>query len=108
MHMKSVAVAALLAFVSAPLLAGEKNVEDMVATCAACHGEKGVSTDPQYPHLAGQYTSFLERALLDYKSGERKNPIMAGQVANLSKHDIKAIARYFSKQSGPLSVPPAE
>jgi cytochrome c553 len=66
--------------------------------CAACHGENGVSVAPDFPKLAGQYNDYLVRALSDYKSGVRKNPIMAGQVANLKKEDIAVLAAYFSSQ----------
>ena len=70
------------------------------AACAACHGADGNSTDPQYPRLAGQHASYLERALLDYQSGARKNPIMAGMVGGLGKDDIANLAAYFASQSG--------
>ncbi|MFP5507248.1 MAG: c-type cytochrome [Gammaproteobacteria bacterium] len=70
------------------------------ATCVACHGADGNSTDPQYPRLAGQHASYLERALLDYRSGARKNPIMAGFAAGLSDADIADLAAYYASQSG--------
>ena len=60
--------------------------------CAACHGENGVSQAPDFPTLAGQYRDYLARALTDYKSGARKNAIMAGQVANLTREDIADLA----------------
>lgn len=66
--------------------------------CASCHGENGVSQAPDFPKLAGQYNEYLVRALNDYKSGARKNPIMAGQVANLKKEDIGDLAAYYSSQ----------
>lgn len=73
------------------------------ATCAACHGADGVSTVPSFPKLAGQHYDYLYQALKDYKAGRRKNPIMAGQVANLSDEDMADLAAYFSAQKG-LSV----
>jgi cytochrome c553 len=66
--------------------------------CAACHGENGVSQTADFPKLAGQYNDYIVRALNDYKLGVRKNPIMAGQVANLKKEDIADLAAYFSSQ----------
>ena len=66
--------------------------------CAACHGENGISQTADFPKLAGQYNDYLVRALNDYKLGVRKNPIMAGQVANLKKEDIADLAAYFSSQ----------
>ena len=73
------------------------------AACAACHGEDGVSTVPSFPKLAGQHRDYLVQALKDYKSGKRKNPIMAGQVGNLSDEDMADLAAYFAAQKG-LSV----
>ena len=64
--------------------------------CAVCHGEKGVSQVADFPKLAGQHQDYLIRALTDYKSGVRKNAIMAGQVANLKRQDIADLAAYYS------------
>ena len=69
-------------------------------TCAACHGFDGNSTVPSFPRLAGQNRDYLYHALKDYKAGKRKNPIMAGQVQNLSDADMLDLAMYFSKQKG--------
>lgn len=73
------------------------------AACAGCHGEDGNSTVPSFPKLAGQHPDYIYRALKDYKMGKRKNPIMAGQVANLSDQDMKDLGAYYAKQKG-LSV----
>jgi cytochrome c553 len=70
------------------------------ATCAACHGEDGVSSISSFPKLAGQHSDYLYHSLKDYKSGKRKNPIMAGQVESLSDADMHDLAAYFSKQKG--------
>jgi cytochrome c553 len=69
-------------------------------SCAACHGADGVSTVPSFPILAGHNHDYLYHALKDYKSGKRKNPLMAGQVENLSDADMADLAIYFSKQKG--------
>ena len=50
--------------------------------CVACHGANGESpVSPDNPKLAGQHADYLVKALSDYKSGKRKNPIMSGLVA---------------------------
>jgi cytochrome c553 len=65
--------------------------------CQACHGSDGnAGIDPQYPRLAGQYRDYLVRALHEYKTGDRKNPIMGGFAATLSDADIEDLAMYFS------------
>ena len=72
--------------------------------CAACHGIDGAQpTTPEYPKLAGQYPDYLSKALRDYKSGARKNPIMAGMAAGLTEADIENLAAYFYTQPGVLA-----
>lgn len=68
-------------------------------TCAACHGADGNTTiDPMYPRLAGQYADYLSKALHDYKSGARANPIMAGFAGTLSEQDIADLAAFYAAQ----------
>jgi len=68
------------------------------AICAACHGPDGNSVITANPVLAGQHPEYLYKQLANFKSGERKNPIMAMQVANLSEADMRNLAAYFSTQ----------
>ncbi|MBD8526937.1 c-type cytochrome [Pseudomarimonas arenosa] len=76
-------------------------------TCQACHGADGNGMgDPQYPKIAGQYPDYLEKALKDYRSGARKNAIMAGFAGTLSDEDIKNLAAFYAAQQGPLSTLP--
>jgi cytochrome c553 len=66
--------------------------------CASCHGMDGNSAQPDYPKLGGQHADFLAKALRDYKSGQRKNAIMAGFAAGLSRQDIDNLAAYYASQ----------
>lgn len=71
--------------------------------CAACHGPEGNKPSaPDQPVLAGQYYDYLVRALSDYKSGKRSNPIMHGFASQLSAQDIQDVATWFSSQPTPL------
>lgn len=70
------------------------------AVCTACHGEAGVSPLPQYPNLAGQHASYLERALTQYKTGEREDLVMAPMAAPLDEATIEELAAYFAAQPG--------
>ena len=79
--------------------------EKASASCAACHGKTGDGTQTSFPKLAGQYESYLIQALKDYRSGDRQNMIMAGQAANLSIAQIKALSAWYSSQEGGLSAP---
>lgn len=75
------------------------------AVCASCHGKDGnTPIDPSYPKLAGQHRDFLVRSLLDYKSGARKNAIMASQSQALSRADIDGLADYYASLPGSLKV----
>ncbi len=83
------------AFASDPE-AGQKKSQ----TCVACHGPDGNSPAPDFPKIAGQHYDYIVKALKDYKSGARKNPIMAPMAANLTQRDIEDLAAYFSTQKG--------
>lgn len=68
--------------------------------CAACHGPDGNSLTGDFPKLAGQKEDYLVASLTHYKSGKRKNPIMAGMAAPLSQQDMVDLAAYFASQQG--------
>ncbi|HQR52990.1 MAG TPA: cytochrome c [Burkholderiales bacterium] len=92
-----------LSLAAAPAIVIAGNVDagkEKSAVCAACHGADGNSAAPDFPRLAGQQADYLAKALRDYKTGARKNAIMAPQAANLSAQDIADLAAYFSAQRG--------
>lgn len=70
------------------------------AACVACHGEDGKGIAPNYPVLAGQHADYLAESLRGYRSGERKNAIMAGFAAGLSDDDIEDLAAWFASLDG--------
>ena len=70
------------------------------AVCGACHGSNGVSPAPNWPSLAGQHKDYLIEVIGQYKSGQRNDPVMAGQVLNLSDEDIEDIAAFYAVQPG--------
>ena len=94
---------ALLVSAGTVFAGGDAVVGQQKATaCAACHGTTGVSTyaTAQAPIIGGQYADYIVRALKDYQSGKRDNPIMKGLAASLSEQDMEDIAAYFSSQDG--------
>ena len=96
-----VAVSVAGAVAAADIQAGQAKVKDV---CQACHGMDGNSQSPDYPKLGGQYPDYLAKALRDYKSGARKNPIMAGFAGGLSKQDIENVAAYYSSQPSTVAT----
>ena len=90
---------------AADLEAGQKiaDAPPSEQVCAACHGADGNSVASANPSLAGQHAKYLESQLKAFKSGERKNPIMAGLAKPLSRQDIDNLAAYFGSLPGPLT-----
>ena len=88
-----------LAFSASALAAPTGNAaagKTKAQVCAACHGADGNKTlDGSYPKLAGQYPDYLSKALHEYKSGKRKNPIMGGQTQGLTEQEIANLAAYY-------------
>jgi cytochrome c553 len=80
----------------------EGPVPPAAAVCVACHGDNGVGITGQYPTLAGQHADYLEQALLEYRKGGRKNPIMGTFANQIKEEDIRVIAEYYSRQTPTL------
>jgi cytochrome c553 len=104
--MRLVVLALAACFGAQALAAGDaESGKQKSQACAACHGPDGnAPTGPDFPRLAGQHYDYLLKALRDYKSGARKNPIMGGQASALSAQDMADLAAYFSRQKGTLHV----
>ena len=68
------------------------------ASCGACHGPDGNSSNPLWPKLAGQHAAYLVKQLKAFKSGERKDPLMSPMAAGLSEKDMEDLAAYYAGQ----------
>ena len=70
-------------------------------TCVACHGADGKKPlMPDYPKIAGQNAKYVERQMLDIKSGARANgnaAAMKGVMEIVSEAEIKDLAEYVAK-----------
>jgi cytochrome c553 len=98
--MKLVVAAVALAFAGAVHAGNPEAGKEKSRTCAACHGPDGNSAAGDFPKLAGQHYDYLIKALRDYKTGKRKNAIMAPMAAPLNDRDIDDLAAYYSQQQG--------
>jgi cytochrome c553 len=98
------ALATTSAFANAPAAPATakgdpKAAESIVnQVCAGCHSVDGNSAAAANPKLAGLNAEYLNKQLVDFKSGARKNAIMSGMVAGLSPQDMLNLAAYFSAQ----------
>lgn len=73
--------------------------------CANCHGSDGAGNDASaFPRLAGLHPDYLSKQMMDFKSGQRSNPIMNGIAKALSKSEIKMLADYFAELDTPVSA----
>ena len=95
-----IATVVALIFVTSVHAAGDpaKTQGIVNQVCAACHGVDGNSLLPANPSLAGQHPEYLLKQIMEFKSGARSNPVMAGMVANLSPDDMRNLADYYASQ----------
>ena len=66
------------------------------ATCAACHGAKGIAVAPTFPNLAGQPATYLYVQLRAFKDGARNNAVMQPLAKALSDQDMRNLAAHFA------------
>jgi cytochrome c553 len=110
--MKSLAVSTLsaatlalmtgAAFAASPAPAFKPDLakgQQLAAACGACHTQDGSRGTPANPILAAQHPEYITKQLVEFKSGKRKNAIMAGMAAGLSEDDMKHIAAFYASKT---------
>lgn len=86
----------LLLLLSSPLFANQG--EALYKQCILCHGANGEGKPSEKaPQIAGQFDWYIKKAINDFKSGARKNPVMLPYIKNLSPSDIDQLAKYISQ-----------
>jgi cytochrome c553 len=84
-------------------------IEAKAQLCAACHGDKGVPTDPKtIPVIWGQEQSYLMKQLRDFRNGERNSAVMSPIAKDLAETDLRKIAAYFAAKTWPARSAPAK
>ena len=66
------------------------------AVCAACHGQKGISSNPLWPNLAGQQQTYLANQIKAFRDGVRMDVSMQPFVAGLTDEDVADLAAYYA------------
>ena len=90
-------VFATTGLVSQPVFAADINMgKAKSVTCAACHGNNGISMIPVYPNLAGQKEQYLVLQIKAFRDGERKNMVMSAMASGLSDTDIINLSAYYA------------
>lgn len=108
--MKSAVVLFIAALVAGPALAATAQPafkadpvkgQTLAASCQACHTADGSRGIPANPILQGQHPEYIVKQLAEFKSGKRKNAVMAGMSAALSDEDMKHIAAFYASKKAP-------
>ncbi|HKW83055.1 MAG TPA: cytochrome c4, partial [Burkholderiaceae bacterium] len=66
------------------------------AACLACHGERGVSTLPLTPSLAGQPSFYAITQLFLFREGRRRNEAMTAVAKGMSDADLRAFSELIA------------
>jgi len=86
----------------------DEGIEELVTTCATCHGKNGIPQDKTTPVIWGQNEGYIYLQLRDMQKGTRKNEQMRAIVEGLERADLRALAAHFSKLEWPnLNQPEA-
>ena len=91
------------ALVTAVLAAGAPAMtyDEKLATCLACHGEKGISETSEVPSLAGQPADFTLIQLFLFRQNTRRIEIMNDLAKDMSDDDLRKFSEYFAKLPPP-------
>ena len=67
-------------------------------SCSSCHGTDGKSVGI-IPPIYGRSKDYIEKAMLDFKSGARYSTVMSRHAKGYSDDEIRLIAEYFGSLS---------
>ena len=97
--MKSIATALVMCVLATA--AHALTYDEKLATCLACHGEKGVSETSEVPSLAGMPADFTLIQLFLFRQGTRKVEIMNDLAKDMTDDDLRKFSDYFAKLAPP-------
>ena len=72
--------------------------------CSKCHGDAGVSEDPEDVNIAGLRASYIYKQLKDYQDENRDSRDMVKQTRDLDDQQMADLAVWFAAQE---PLPPA-
>jgi len=77
-------------------------MREKLDTCAACHGENGVSPNGEVPSLAAQPDIFTQWQLVYMRDGTRKVEAMEEVVKSMTDSDIRFYGSYYAALPAPV------
>ncbi len=70
---------------------------ELAEICAACHGQDGNSSVPNWPKIAGQHPDYAARQSILIRDQVRDVPEMYPMVMNLSDQDLWDLAAHYAR-----------
>jgi cytochrome c553 len=99
-------LAAVVVWFSSGIVAAAENVppemREKLETCAACHGDNGISPNQEVPSLAAQPDIFTQWQLVYMRDGTRKVQAMEEVVKTMTDSDIRFYGAYFAALPPPV------
>lgn len=94
------------------LVADKKKLETAISSgqrqaafCFSCHGEQGISLQPEVPNLAAQPASYLLEQIRRFGDGRRRDSFMQGLLKMIPDQEKLNIALYFAAQKSSSGTP---
>ena len=98
-----------IALACSALPASAASVQETMAPCLACHGDKGQSQTPNVPSLGGQKEQYALIQLVSFRDKLRIAAPMNDMAKPLSDDDLRAISAAIAKLPPPApSTEPAD
>lgn len=101
--MRAILAAAL--FVAA-LPAAAATLEERMAPCLSCHGEKGQSANQEVPSLGAQQKDYALVQLYMFRGKLRKVELMNEMTKDFTDDDLRSVSEFIAKLPAP--VPPSD
>jgi sulfide dehydrogenase cytochrome subunit len=70
----------------------------LALSCASCHGTNGASPG-SIPRIQGRSAEYIEKAMLQFKAGERPATVMNRIAKGYTDEEIKFLSAYLGNQS---------
>jgi cytochrome c553 len=97
---------AALAFVLIALPVNAETLQDRIAPCLACHGERGQSETENTPSLGGQQAPYALIQLFMFREKLRTFEPMNEMAKALTDDDLRSFSDFIAKM--PKPAPPAD
>jgi cytochrome c553 len=96
--------AALVALAALRFSAAAATLDERLAACLACHGEKGQSIIPEVPSLGAQPEFFLSVQLLMFRERMRDVEPMTAMMKGLSNDELRGMAAALATLPAPQAT----